>query len=157
MSKFWIVRQYQQIRVALERRGNMVQTGAKGHFLPKCPSFQNSPVDCFGNSPLKGLNNASGGQGLWVSPAGSVGASAFGRGLHRRGRLPAGDPHPLDPASLLKKAWRKLYAMLYQTSVLCIFTFLLIYSYMQTNATLSLIKCVYFIIMPIVKKLLTPK
>ncbi|MBQ1388045.1 MAG: hypothetical protein IIY78_00260, partial [Clostridia bacterium] len=75
----------------------------------------------------------------------------------RRGRLPAGDPHPLDPASLLKKAWRKLYAMLYQTSVLCIFTFLLIYSYMQTNATLSLIKCVYFIIMPIVKKLLTPK
>ena len=53
--------------------------------------------------------------------------AAFGRGLHRRGRLPAGDPHPLDPASLLKKAWRKLYAMLYQTSVLCIFTFLLIY------------------------------
>ena len=105
-----------------------MQTGAKGHFLPKCPSFQNSPPDCFGNSPLKGLNNASGGQGLWVSPAGSVGASAFGRGLHRRGRLPAGDPHPLDPASLLKKAWRKLYAMLYQTSVLCIFTFLLIYS-----------------------------
>ena len=39
-----------------------------------------------------------------------------------------GDPHPLDPASLLKKAWRKLYAMLYQTSVLCILTFLLIYS-----------------------------
>ena len=128
MSKFWIVRQYQQICVALERRGNMVQTGAKGHFLPKCPSFQNSPPDCFGNSPLKGLNNASGGQGLWVSPAGSVGASAFGRGLHRRGRLPAGDPHPLDPASLLKKAWRKLYAMLYQTSVLCNFTSLLIYS-----------------------------
>ena len=105
-----------------------MQTGDKGHFLPKCPSFQNSPPDCFGNSPLKGLNNASGGQGLWVSPAGSVGASAFGRGLHRRGRLPAGDPHPLDPASLLKKAWRKLYAMLYQTSVLCNFTSLLIYS-----------------------------
>ena len=67
------------------------------------------------------------------------GASAFGRGLHRR-PAPLGSRKPFEkglaktlcyPASLLKKAWRKLYAMLYQTSVLCIFTFLLIYSLQQ--------------------------
>ena len=112
--------------------GTWCKPELRGIFCQNAPLSKNSPPDYFGNSPLKGLNNASGGQGLWVSPAGSVGASAFGRGLHRRGRLPAGDPHPLDPASLLKKAWRKLYAMLYQTSVLCIFTFLLIYSFRKS-------------------------
>ncbi len=34
-------------------------------------------------------------QRLWVSPAGSVGASAFGRGVHRT-------PTPLDSAAFVK-------------------------------------------------------
>ena len=69
-----------------------MQTVGKGHFLPKCPSFQNSPQDYFGNSPLKGLNNASGG----------------------RDSVPA-------PCPLFEKSGAKTLIVLFQTLVLKLF------------------------------------
>ena len=93
----------------------------KGRFLPKRPSFQNSPPDCFGNSPLKGARVFSGdlcAAEAPTEPAGETWRMPLAGGVRVSGETSAKQKHrptrqrrppSLHPARFLKKAGQKLY------------------------------------------------